>query len=208
MPHKTNTDSQETNIYPLPDNHLPVKNISTQTTDSEKEVSIPNQMKRILFVNHSIYPFENSGTPISTLNHALGMKELGMDVAVLIPSPDVKAGYEKQRNEKFVLYKLPRLDNYKAFLGEVQPLVLDEYFQIVKNILADFRPDVVQINDYVYMPETIISLFAMTVTFVLYGTCAIWKNFVTWIIRLYRMGFREYCVRGRRHQISVLNVFS
>ncbi|MFH1196288.1 MAG: glycoside hydrolase family 99-like domain-containing protein [bacterium] len=116
-------------------------------------------VQRILFVNHNLYPFENSGTPISTLNHALGMKENGLEVAVLIPSTKVKEGFAKQVEDNFILYKLPRLDKYAVFIGEIDKSVLEKYFSSVEKIIEDFSPDIVQINDYVYMPEEIVSLF-------------------------------------------------
>ncbi|MCD6366200.1 MAG: glycosyltransferase, partial [Bacteroidales bacterium] len=116
-------------------------------------------LKRVLFVNHNLYPYEKSGTPISTLNHALGMQEKGVDVAILIPSPGVREGFEKQVDEKFILYKLPRLDKYSVFFGEIENSILNNYFESVEKIIDDFMPDLVQINDYVYMPEEIIPLF-------------------------------------------------
>ncbi len=132
---------------------------SKKNNIQQREILAHKKVKRILFINHNLYPYENSGTPISTLNHALGMREQGTEVAVLIPSVDIKAGYDKQVNDKFILYRLPRLDKYAAFFGEVDSQSMTEYMNSVKRIIADFEPDVVHINDYVYMPDQIVSVF-------------------------------------------------
>jgi colanic acid/amylovoran biosynthesis glycosyltransferase len=126
---------------------------------------------RILFVNHNLYPFENSGTPISTLNHALGMYDNGLEVAVLIPAPELRDGYKKQINDKFILYKLPRLDKHSTFLGEIDESFLEKYMKSVEQIIDDFAPDIVQINDYVYMPEAIVSLFHQKGAWVVRNVC-------------------------------------
>ena len=116
------------------------------------------QINRVLYINHNLYPFEISGTPISTFNHAVGMHGKGKDVGVLIPSPEVKAGFDKQVQENFILYKLPRLDKYEVFLGDVENNIMTEYLASFEKIIDEFEPDIVHINDYVYMPENIIPL--------------------------------------------------
>ena len=128
-------------------------------------------IKRVLFVNHSVYPYESSGTPISTLNHALGMHERGLDVAVLIPSADLKSGYDKQQKDEFILYRLPRMEKYQAFFGDIERDTMAEYLDSVKHIILDFAPDVVHINDYVFMPEDIISLFSKSGAYVIRNVC-------------------------------------
>lgn len=141
-------------------NILHEESIKDQNKEEHVKKLIDNSCtKKILFVNHSLYPYETSGTPITTLNHALGMNKKGMDVAVLIPSPDVKEAFQKQVEEKFVLYKIPRLNKYSVFLGNIEDTILNDYFASVKEIIDDFEPDLVQVNDYVYMPEEIISMF-------------------------------------------------
>ncbi len=147
------------------------KDVRSQNSVQQKAVSARKTPNRVLFVNHNLYPYENSGTPISTFNHAAGMSERGYEVAVMIPSTDVAAGYEKQANDKFTLYRLPRLDKYKVFLGDVEPHVIKEYLNFVKGVIADFAPDVVHINDYVYMPAQIISAFHEQGVPVVRGVC-------------------------------------
>jgi GT2 family glycosyltransferase/tetratricopeptide (TPR) repeat protein/uncharacterized HAD superfamily protein/hypoxanthine phosphoribosyltransferase len=142
-----------------------------QNSIRQKAISVSKTLSRILFVNHNLYPYENSGTPISTFNHAVGMSESGMEVAVMIPSTDVATGYDKQTNDKFTLYRLPRLDKYKVFIGDVEPHVIAEYLDSVRRIIADFAPDVVHINDYVYMPAQIVSTFHEQGIPVVRGVC-------------------------------------
>lgn len=132
--------------------------VTSNNNTNEFEVKYKN-FQRILFINHNLYPFENSGTPISTLNHALGMNAQKVDVAVLIPSEDIKTGFKKQINESFTLYTLPQFEKDQVFLGEIDAEIMNEYLLSVQQIINDFSPDIVHINDYVYMPEAIISLF-------------------------------------------------
>lgn len=116
-------------------------------------------MRRILFVNHSIAPYERSGTPISTWNHALGMKACGREVAVLIPAHEVVDQYRTEVISGITVYKVPRLDKYQAFFGEIGNDRLTAYLESVETIVKEFRPDDVQINDYVYMPPQVVRLF-------------------------------------------------
>jgi glycosyltransferase involved in cell wall biosynthesis len=115
--------------------------------------------KRILFVNHSIPPWENSGTPITTLNHARGMRDRGMQVAILIPSREVHAGFKKEILDGIPVYLVPAFDRYKAFLGNLERKALKLFLTTIAYITRDFAPDFVHINDYVYMPADIVALF-------------------------------------------------
>ncbi len=118
-------------------------------------------LKRILLVNHSIYPLENSGTPVSTRNHAVGMKSQGFDVAVLIPSMDVLKGYRKrQMKDGFALYEVPAMNKFEAYMCVPNPLRSLQYEEIIGEIFEDFHPQMVHINDYVYLPAEIVEIFS------------------------------------------------
>lgn len=111
---------------------------------------------RVLFINHSIPPYEISGTPISTLNHVQGMKDLGYETAALIPAPDIESGFSKDQTGGYTLYRVKRFDKYEAFLGIIEQSRLREYFNVIEQVLNDFNPDIVHINDYVYMPAELV----------------------------------------------------
>jgi len=115
--------------------------------------------KRILFVNHSVYPYELSGTPLSTYNHAIGMKERGLEVGVLIPSADIKEGFKKEIYENFNIYKIPALDKFKTFLLTLDKVFLKKYLDSIRKILMAFQPEIIHVNDYVFMPVEIIKAF-------------------------------------------------
>ncbi|MBP2673621.1 MAG: glycosyl transferase group 1, partial [Deltaproteobacteria bacterium] len=118
-------------------------------------------MKRILFVNHSIYPFEISGTPLSTRNHALGMAKRGAEVAVLIPRAEVEEGYRKERTpDGYTLYQVPAMDRFEAYFAGPGEAASAEILRTVERILEDFRPQLVQVNDYVCLPAEILEIFS------------------------------------------------
>ncbi|HMK49110.1 MAG TPA: glycoside hydrolase family 99-like domain-containing protein, partial [Thermodesulfovibrionales bacterium] len=119
----------------------------------------PRGVRKVLFVNHNIAPYEHSGTPITTMNHALGMKERGLEVAVLIPGQGLREHYKVERVSDITVYKVPRLDKSGTFLNNIDPGIMDQYLRSIQEILREFSPDVVHINDYVYMPARIVECF-------------------------------------------------
>jgi glycosyltransferase involved in cell wall biosynthesis/uncharacterized HAD superfamily protein/hypoxanthine phosphoribosyltransferase len=143
--------------------HIPERS-STQTDHgslpdrSEPHVKLPVQ--RILFVNHNIAPYELTGTPLSTLNHARGMKARGLEVSVLIPDRSVRNGVTKNLLNDIPLYKMPKLEQEETFFSSVSAEALRQYQQIIHFVLQDFRPDIVHINDYVFMPSAMIHFFS------------------------------------------------
>ena len=116
--------------------------------------------KKILFINHNLYPYELSGTPMTTRNHALGMVRRGMEVAVLIPSHNVKKEFTKDCTNEFILYQIPVLDKMGAYLSEDERIDISKYRKTIEEIIDDFSPQIVHINDYVYMPAEIIEIFS------------------------------------------------
>lgn len=135
--------------------HLSNKKKGDDPVDNHQKIN------RVLFVNHSLYPLEVSGTPLSTRNHALGMVRKGLEVAVLIPREGIKAGYGKERSaDGFILYQVPAMDKLEAYFAGPDPDGMSEYRQAIEEIIDDFHPQVVQINDYVFMPAEIMEIFA------------------------------------------------
>lgn len=124
-------------------------------TDSNRR-----SFQRILLVNHNIYPFEASGTPLSTLNHALGLSRKGFEVAVLVPSSEMKAGYHKIKREGFTLYQIPALNKYDAFFDYAGENCPPEFWNSLDEVIKDCSPDLVHINDYLYMPAKILEVFS------------------------------------------------
>lgn len=138
---------------------------SNVTSATDKKVN------RVLLVNHNLFPYETSGTPISTWNHALEMSRRWIEVAVLIPSQEVQSGYQVDDVSGVKIYKVPRLDKYRAFLNVIESSTLKNYLEFVDNILVDFKPEVVHINDYVYMPPGIMERFHNTGALVVRNIC-------------------------------------
>jgi GT2 family glycosyltransferase/glycosyltransferase involved in cell wall biosynthesis len=128
-------------------------------------------VERILFVNHNIPPYEYSGTPISTLNHALGMAARGIETGILIPSFEVKKGVKKEIKNDLVIYKIRALNKYRAFLGDIEKEVAEEQVEAYGQILADFQPTVVQVNDYVYMSPKFMEIFQEKGCFIVRSVC-------------------------------------
>jgi FkbM family methyltransferase len=129
-------------------------------------------IQRILFVNHNIYPFEKSGTPLSTRNHVLGMIRKGLEVAVLIPDASLNNGFLKElQPEGFFLYRIPLIDKYKAYFGDIDRAAYNDYIQSIKTIMEDFRPRIVHVNDYVLMPDSIIHQFSQHGVHVIRNIC-------------------------------------
>jgi len=118
-------------------------------------------LKRVLFVNHSIYPLEKSGTPLSTYEQAKGLKERGIKTGVLIPDYKVQNTYKKEDLDGIVIYKIPALDWKGIWLNTfLKPRVLNKYLILIEEIVEDFDPQIVHINDYVSMCPQIVKFFS------------------------------------------------
>jgi len=113
---------------------------------------------RVLFVNHSIPPYEYTGTPISTYTQMKGLKKLGEETAVLIPYT-VKE-MVKEYKDGNLIYKVPSLDWGKTFLDDTFLWYdIRWYLNLIEDVVDDFNPDIVHINDYVFMTAKIMELF-------------------------------------------------
>lgn len=132
------------------------------TQDGRSTTQTPKRkIERVLFVNHNLYPFERSGTPLSTYHHARGAYKHGVEVAVLFPSTDISIGYRKERaRDGFWMYQVPALDKLEAYLTGHDPSAFTSYLDAIDRIINDFQPQIVQINDYVFMPASIIEVFS------------------------------------------------
>lgn len=130
-----------------------------RTNSSKSKMNI-GTLQKILFVNHNLYPYEISGTPLSTLNHAVGAAQRGLEVAVLIPSNGIGNGYRKKWQGQFTLYQIAAIDKFVAYFADLGQNEMSEYRQTIEQIIDDFQPQVVHINDYVYMPAEIIEIFS------------------------------------------------
>jgi lipopolysaccharide biosynthesis protein/radical SAM superfamily enzyme YgiQ (UPF0313 family)/GT2 family glycosyltransferase len=148
---------------------IPKKSSIKKTEDIPIRAHFP---QRVLFINHSIYPLEISGTPLSTRNHVLGMIRRGLEVAVLIPREGIKEGYGKERAaDGYTLYQVPAMDKLAAYFTGPDRDGLSEYRQVIEEIIEDFHPQVVHINDYVFMPAEIIEIFSRRGCLVVRGVC-------------------------------------
>ena len=118
------------------------------------------KVNRVLIINHSVYPYEISGTPLTTLNHALGMVRRGLEVAILIPNRKLKEGFIKDGSRDFTVYQVPGLDKFEAYFSAAGENNLSRYRETIEDIIDDFSPQIVHIYDYVYMPAEIIEIFS------------------------------------------------
>ncbi|SNX53120.1 glycosyltransferase [Thermoanaerobacterium sp. RBIITD] len=124
-------------------------------------VSISRKQKlRILFVNHSIPPYEYTGTPIATYMEMRSLQKLGHETAVLIPNKGTSVGPIKEFVNNITIYKVPSLSWGQTFLEDAYfGYNIRNYLSIVEDVIKDFSPDIVHINDYVFMSAKIIELF-------------------------------------------------
>lgn len=119
------------------------------------------ELKSVLFVNHSVYPFEKSGTPLCTHEQAKALKEKGIKTGVLIPDCKVQNTFEKEDLDGIVIYKIPALEWQSIWLNTfLKPQVLNQYLTLIEEIVEDFNPQIVHVNDYVAMCPHIIKFFS------------------------------------------------
>lgn len=115
---------------------------------------------KVLFVKHSIPPYEYTGTPISTYSQMKTLKKLGYETAVIIPHLEAIRGVTKNIVNDNLIYKVPPLNWGEAFLEDAfSGYNIRWYLNLIEDILNDFKPDLVHINDYVFMSAKIIELF-------------------------------------------------
>ncbi|AWB09555.1 MAG TPA: glycosyltransferase [Thermodesulfobium narugense] len=116
--------------------------------------------RRLLFVNHSIPPYEHTGTPLATYSQMKHMRSLGYETAVLIPHPDASTKFKKENALSDTVYKIPILNWQERFLDDAfSGYNLRDYLGMVEDVLDDFKPDIIHLGDYVGMSSKIIELF-------------------------------------------------
>lgn len=129
------------------------------------------KVDNVLFINHNIYPYEISGTPLTTLNQAVGLTRRGLKVAVLYPSFKVKEGFIKDRSRGFTTYQVPARDKFEAYLtgpGEDRGF---GFKKTIEDIIDDFSPQIVHVNDYTYMPAEVIEICSRKGCFIVRSVC-------------------------------------
>ncbi|HOS98342.1 MAG TPA: glycosyltransferase, partial [Deltaproteobacteria bacterium] len=129
------------------------------------------QVARVLYVNHNVYPIERSGTPLSTLHHALGVSRRGVETAVLIPAHELKGGFSREPRDGFTLYRVPALNRLEAYCAAPGQETTADYRKIIEDVVDDFCPQVVQVNDYVFMPAEVVEIFSRRGCIVLRNVC-------------------------------------
>ncbi|MCM8760182.1 MAG: hypothetical protein NC832_00455 [Candidatus Omnitrophica bacterium] len=101
---------------------------------------VPNYIKklkteRVLFVNHSIYPFEKTGSPLSTYEQVKGLKEKGIDVGGLIPDFTIKNRYIREYIDGIPVYKIPGLNQQNIWLTSFfKPEIIRNYLLLIKRL--------------------------------------------------------------------------
>lgn len=127
----------------------------------DKKIPIARKQKlRILFVNHAVPPYEYTGTPIATYTEMISLQQLGHETAVLIPNKGTSVGPIKEFVNNITIYKVPSLSWGQTFLEDAYfGYNIRNYLSIVEDVIKDFSPDIVHINDYVFMSSKIIELF-------------------------------------------------
>ncbi len=127
-----------------------------------KSFSFPKKREplRILFVNHSIPPYEYTGTPIVTANQMESLNARGHQVAALIPRPEAGNFLIKETINGNIIYKVPPLNWTQAFLEDAfWGYEVRGYLNLIEKAVRDFKPDIININDYVFMTAKMVELF-------------------------------------------------
>jgi len=118
-------------------------------------------LKKILFVNHSIYPFEKTGTPLSTYEQVKQLREKGIKTGVLISDYSMEDTFKKEDLDGITIYKIPGLNWEKVWLNSFfHPYIVREYLLLIEKIVEDFDPQIVHINDYPSMFPQIVKFFS------------------------------------------------
>jgi glycosyltransferase involved in cell wall biosynthesis/2-polyprenyl-3-methyl-5-hydroxy-6-metoxy-1,4-benzoquinol methylase len=126
----------------------------------DKKIDVKPKKLKILFVNHSIPPYEYTGTPIATYTEMRSLQKLGHETDVLIPNKDSSNGVIKEFINNITVYKVPPLNWAQTFLEDAYfGYNIRNYLNMVEDVVKDFNPDIVHINDYVFMSSKIIELF-------------------------------------------------
>lgn len=116
--------------------------------------------KNLLFINHSIPPYEYTGTPISTFNQMRGLRDIGYNTAIMIPHPNIKSDFEISEFNGIKIYKIPSLNWKYNFLNDAyMQFEIRWYIKTINHVLEDFKPDIIHINDYVFMTSKMIEFF-------------------------------------------------
>ena len=98
-------------------------------------------LKKILFVNHNIYPFEKTGTPLSTYEQVKQLKEKGIKTGVLISDYSMKDTFKKEDLDGITIYKIPGLNWKNVWLNSFfHPYIVREYLLLIEKIVEDFDP--------------------------------------------------------------------
>ena len=118
--------------------------------------------QKVLFINHNIYPFEIFATALSTRNHAVGMTKGGWKLRCSSPVQTSRRDIKGSRADRRIhlisgSQQWMNLRPIGPFSGQTG---LSEYLRVIEQIIDDFCPQVVHINDYVYMPAQIIEIFS------------------------------------------------
>ncbi|AEE13829.1 glycosyl transferase group 1 [Thermodesulfobium narugense DSM 14796] len=121
---------------------------------------VKKKPRRILFVNHSILPYEHTGTPLATYSQMKHIRALGYETAALIPHSDATTEFKKENVLNETIYKIYPLNWQERFLDDAfSGYNLRGYLSLVEDVLDDYKPDVIHLGDYVGMSSKIIELF-------------------------------------------------
>jgi glycosyltransferase involved in cell wall biosynthesis len=126
---------------------------------SEPLMSEPS--RSVLLINHSLPPYEYSGTPLVTREYALGLQGLGYRVAVMIPNlpPEAAVPFAIEEHEGIGVYRVMGFDQLSLNLGSAF-LADMSLLQPAREVLRHFRPDLVHVVDYVFLPPQVLQAAA------------------------------------------------
>ncbi|WP_003540180.1 glycosyltransferase [Desulfotomaculum nigrificans] len=113
-------------------------------------------MLNIMFIAHNIFPLEKSGVPIVTYNQVRELQKRGHRVAVMIPHSNDYI--ERTVYQDIIIYRIPRIEVTQWFLDD---FFMDSgnYLALVERVKDDFKPDIVHINNLLWISPKVIELF-------------------------------------------------
>lgn len=115
--------------------------------------------RSVLLINHSLPPYEYSGTPLVTREYALGLRSLGYRVAVMIPNlpPEAAGPFIIEEHEGIRVYRVMGFNQLSLNLGSAFLADMSLLWP-AREVMRDFQPDLVHAVDYVFLPPQVLQV--------------------------------------------------